>query len=227
MKTLLVFSCVAALVVGLNACNKTAVDPDQDGSARSAGVTSTSVTGPHNVTVVDASSLPAAVTTYISTNYAGATIKEALKDDKGNFAVAITVNNTLKLLLFKADGTFVKVADAKPKHAPGDSTHHRAPGDSTRHHAPGDSLHHPKPVAGDSAHHPRSQGPDATTVAVSSLPAAIPTYVNANYAGAVIDKAGQDKTTSDYVVAITTADKKRVVLLFGSDGTFKKALTRK
>ena len=228
MKALLVFSCVATLIVSLNACNRNSIDPSTaDASARSGGVTSTSLTGPHNLTAVDAATLPAAITSYISTNYTGATIKEALKDEKGDYVVAITVNSTIKLLLFKADGTFVKVAEGKPGRAPRDSANH-APGDSAHHpkHAPGDSLNHPRPPKADSANHPRpGQGPEVTNVAVSSLPATITSYINTTYAGATIDKAVQEKTSSDYLVAITTADKKRVVLLFGSDGTFKKAVT--
>lgn len=225
MKTLLVFSFVAALAVGMSSCNKTSVDPaDADASARTTATTSTSATGPLSVTVVDAASLPAAITTYITTNYAGATVKEALKDSNGDYAVAIVQNNILKLLLFKADGTFVKEADGR-KHGRRDSTHHM-PGDSL-HHPKGDSLHHPKPAPGDSAHHPKPTGPIATTVAVSSLPAAITTYISTNYAGATIEKAVQDTKSSDYIVAILTSDIKRALLLFGSDGTFKKVLLGK
>jgi hypothetical protein len=228
MKTLLVFSCVAALLVSLNACNRNSVDPTSDGSARTAGATSTTLTGPHNLTTVDVSSLPTAITTYISTNYAGATVKEAKKDEKGNYVVAITVDSKVKLLLFAADGTFVKMADGKPKHTPGDSTKHRSPGDSTHHRMPGDSIRHPKPTIGDSTHHPRpGQGPDLKEVAVSSLPAAITTYITTNYTGATINKAVQEAKSSDYIVSITTADSKRVLLLFGSDGTFKKAVSGK
>ncbi|WP_206170636.1 hypothetical protein [Spirosoma pollinicola] len=161
MKALLVFSCVAALVVSLNACNNNPVDPSAaDASARSAGVTSTSATGPRNLTAVDAATLPTAITTYISTNYAGATIKEALKDAQGNYVIAITVSSVVKVLAFKADGTFVKVLDGKrgPGHFPGDSTKH-APGDSLRQHFPGDSTHHApgdtlhQHFPGDSTHH--------------------------------------------------------------------------
>ncbi|GAB3808273.1 hypothetical protein GCM10028819_46970 [Spirosoma humi] len=227
MKALLMFSCVAALVVSLNACNRNSVDPDTaDASARLGGVVSTSLTGPHNLTVVEAATLPAAITTYITTNYAGATIKEALKDEKGNFLVAITVNSTLKLLQFKADGTFVKVVEGRPGRPPRDSANH-VPSDSAHHprHPHGDSLSHPKPPKADSANHPRpGKGPDVTTVAVSNLPAAITSYINTTYAGATIDKAVQEKMSGNYLVAITTADKKRVALLFGSDGTFKKAV---
>ncbi|GAB3955702.1 hypothetical protein GCM10028805_43910 [Spirosoma harenae] len=228
MKKLLLFSVVAALIGGLMSCSKNSVDPSADASARTTGTVSTSLTGPHNFTVVDASSLPAAITTFITTNYAGASVKEAVKDDKGNYLVAITLNNTLKLLLFKDDGTFVKEASAG-KRGPHDrdSTHHSK--DSTRHHAPGDSLGHPKRPMGDSLNHPRpgGTGPQATTVAVSSLPAAITSYVNTNYAGATIEKAVQDKPSSDYLILIVTTDKKRVLLLFSSDGTFKKALAGK
>lgn len=230
MKALLLFSCVATLVVSLNACNRSSVDPStSDASARSASVESTSLTGPHNLTVVETATLPAAIPTYITTNYAGATIKEALKDPKGNYVVAITLNSTLKLLLFKADGTFIKVAEGKPGRSPRDSANH-TPGDSAHHpkHAHGDSLNHPKPHKADSANRPRpGKGPDVTTVAVSSLPAAITTYISTNYAGATIDKAVQEKTSSDYLIAITTTDKKRVALLFASNGTFKKAVTGK
>lgn len=235
MKTWLGISCAVVVVVGLVSCNKTSLDPSVDGSARSSSVVSSSLTGPSSLTAVDVTSLPAAITTYITTNYAGSTIKEARKDVQGNFVVAITVNNTLKLLLFKADGTFVKEADRKPGHAPGDSTHHRAPGDSTHHRAPGDSLHHRmpgdsthhgKPTLGDSSHHPRGEGA-FTDVAVSSLPTTITSYVTTNYVGATINKAAQNTSTKEYAVSVTTADSKRIVLLFASDGTFKKALTRR
>ncbi len=225
MKTLLLLSCLAAFVVSLNACSSTAVDPaDTDATARTAGVLSTSLTGPHKLTVVAAASLPAAITTYITTTYAGATVKEALKDAQGNYIVAITVNGSGKLLLFNADGTFVKEADGMPHHVPGDSARNHVPSDSAKHHMPGDSSHHPKPAMGDSTHHPRpGQGPNVSVVAVSSLPAAITTYIATNYTGATIKEAIQEKTSGDYIIALTTTDGKRVLLVFGSDGTFKKA----
>ncbi|GAB3692321.1 hypothetical protein GCM10027592_11160 [Spirosoma flavus] len=224
MKTVLLFSCMLALVVGLNACNKTAVDPNVDGSARSASASGDSTKKPHSLTVVDVASLPANVTSYITTNYAGATIKEARKDKAGNFVVTITVSNSTKLLFFKADGTFVAEAGRKPGHSPGDST-------GPRKHTPGDSTHHPKPAHGDSTRHDRpggqGQGPGSATVAVSSLPAAITTYINTNYAGATINRAVQEPKNNDYLVLITTADNKRAMLEFASDGTFKRARTSK
>lgn len=226
MKALFVFSCMAALVLSLNACNHNAVDPSTtDGSARSSGVASGTATGPGSLTSVDVSKLPSAITTYINTNYAGATIKEAGTDPQGNYLVIITLNNELKLLAFKSDGTFIKElkgGKGRPMH--GDSLHHPK-GDSLHHPPmPGDSLHHPK---GDSLHH-KGPGPgpgaNVTVVAATDLPAAITTYINTNYAGATIEKAAKDNTTSDYIILIKTTDSKHVLLVFGSDGTFKKAV---
>lgn len=228
MKGFVVFSCVVAFVLGLNACTNNSVDPTTtDGAARTSSITSGTATGPHSLTTVDASSLPAAITSYISTNYTGATVKEAKKDGNGNYAVVITLNNMVKLLLFKADGTFVKELDGRHgpmqgdstrHHTRRDSTHHAMPGDSTHHHMPGDTTHRPKPG---------STGGGLTDVATSSLPAAVTSYVSTNYAGATIDKAGQEKKSGDYVVIITTSASKHVVLLFGSDGTFKKVFAGK
>lgn len=238
MKTLLVFSCVAAIVLGLNACNHNAVDPTSAASsARSSAIDSLSGSGPFSLTTVAVSSLPTAITTYISSNYGGATVKEAKKDAKGQYLVLITINSTIKVLIFSADGTFLKELSAPVKPAAGDSAHHPKrdstdhhkpfPGDSTHHpKTPGDSLHHPKPVAGDTTHHGGpGQGPGLTSVAISSLPATITSYITTNYAGSTIEKADQETKTSDYIVLIKTADNKRVLLLFGSDGTFKKAVS--
>lgn len=284
MKNLLIFSCAVAFALGLNACSHTAVDPvTSTGSARSSAIDSLTTGGPHSFTTIAVSSLPVAVTTYITTNYAGATIKDARQNAKGEYLVAITVNSTIKVLSFKADGTFVKELTARP--AKDDSTHHAGPNslttvavsslptaittyittnyagatikeaakDATGNYLvgilvnsnvkvlsfkadgtflkavggkpmAGDSTNHHKPTPGDTTHHTQ---PGSTTVAVSSLPAAIGTYISTNYSGATIERAGQEGTNKDYVVSILTADKKRVLLLFGSDGTFIKVLTHK
>ncbi len=85
-------SSLAALVVSLNACNNKAVDPSTVGAfARTAGVVSTSLAGLHNLTTVAVSSLPATITSYISTNYAGATIDKAVQEKtSSDYIVAIT-----------------------------------------------------------------------------------------------------------------------------------------
>ncbi len=63
-----------------------------------------------NYTAIEASALPAAVTTYITTNYAGATIRAAGKSTTGQFKVIVqpTTGRAVELL-FAADGTFVQV----------------------------------------------------------------------------------------------------------------------
>lgn len=60
-------------------------------------------------TLIQASTLPAAVTTYITTNYAGATIRAAGKNSTGQFKVVVqpATGRTVELL-FAADGTFVQ-----------------------------------------------------------------------------------------------------------------------
>ncbi len=68
------------------------------------------VRGTHgNYTAIEASTLPAAVTTYITTNYAGATIRAAGKSTTGQFKVIVqpTTGRAVELL-FAADGTFVQ-----------------------------------------------------------------------------------------------------------------------
>jgi len=69
------------------------------------------------LTKVEVSALPASVTSYISDHYAGAEIKIAATNDAGEYFVGITVNDTVKLLLFNADGTFNKELE-KPMKRP-------------------------------------------------------------------------------------------------------------
>ncbi|MEA5402021.1 PepSY-like domain-containing protein [Arcicella sp. DC2W] len=79
-------------------------------AARTAAVTDT-VTKQKcrgKITTVDPAALPAAIVTYISTNYAGATIKFAGTDTQGQYVVGITLNSVETGLLFDANGVFVK-----------------------------------------------------------------------------------------------------------------------
>ncbi|MEZ0540905.1 PepSY-like domain-containing protein [Fibrella arboris] len=63
-----------------------------------------------NYSVIDAATLPAPITSYISTNYAGSTIKVAGKNPTGQFKVIIQQsNNQLAELTFATDGTFIQV----------------------------------------------------------------------------------------------------------------------
>ena len=60
------------------------------------------------LTSVDPSTLPAAILTYISTNYAGSNIKFAGKDDKGQYVVGVNLNGVGTGLLFDATGKFIQ-----------------------------------------------------------------------------------------------------------------------
>lgn len=68
------------------------------------------------LTNVDAASLPAAITAYITKNYAGYTIKHAGKNDAGEYFVAIKQDTGApKVLQFDANGVF-KQEMAPPPH---------------------------------------------------------------------------------------------------------------
>ena len=60
------------------------------------------------LTTVEISALPAAITTYISANYATAEIKKAGTNTDGEYFVAILIDSKVKVLLFSADSTFSK-----------------------------------------------------------------------------------------------------------------------
>ncbi|OIN56408.1 PepSY-like domain-containing protein [Arsenicibacter rosenii] len=97
----------------MNACNndQSLVNPDDSATATATGAAraATDSAGFHSkkkLTKIETSALPAAITGYITTNYAGATVDYAAKDDDGNYFVGITQSGTRKALLFNADGTF-------------------------------------------------------------------------------------------------------------------------
>jgi hypothetical protein len=69
------------------------------------------------LTAIDPSALPATITSYINTNYAGSAIKFAGKDDKGQIVVGLTVGTVETGLLFDANGVFVKKLDNYGKKA--------------------------------------------------------------------------------------------------------------
>lgn len=64
-----------------------------------------------------------------------------------------------------------------------------------------------------------------TEIASANLPAAVSTYISANYAGAEIQFAGKD-TSGQIVVGLKLADGTHKGLLFNADGTFNKALEK-
>jgi len=82
----------------------------ESSTARTAAVNDTVTKGKckGKLTSIDIATLPSSITTYINTNYAGATIKFAGKDDKGKFVVGLSLNSVETGLLFDANGIFVQ-----------------------------------------------------------------------------------------------------------------------
>ena len=73
-----------------------------------------------NFTKIDVATLPAAVTSYVSTNYAGSTISQAGKNTAGQFVVVVKPASGREVaLLFAADGKFIQVLSQK--RGPGNS----------------------------------------------------------------------------------------------------------
>ncbi len=198
MKKFLLLGVVAA-GFGLFGCTKNppALDP-LDASAARATATDSTGFGRRKITEVAVSALPASVTAYVTTNYAGATIEKAGKDELGNVLVFLKTSAGPKALLFDASGVFKQEVATKGPHGGG-------PG------GPGGP-----------------HGPDhGTQIAPKDLPSAIGSYVSANYAGATVDFAVLD-STKGYVVMLTlnTQPAQRKTLLFNLDGTFNKELQR-
>jgi hypothetical protein len=80
----------------------------QASAARTAAVNDTVTKGKckGKLTSIDVATLPATIVTYINANYAGAVIKFAGKDDKGQIVVGLTVGTVETGLLFDEKGVF-------------------------------------------------------------------------------------------------------------------------
>lgn len=198
---------LTVLGVGLYGCNRDqqvqSITPDSDSSvsATSTARLASDSSGffcKKNVTKIAVTDLPAAVTSYITTTYAGATVEYAAKDDTGNFLVAIKQNDEAKALLFNADGTFNEELSLK-----GGGGKHGGRGGKGRDHGSKGSLEQ---------------------IAVTDLPTAITEYISANYAGAELKTAAKDSARG-YFVMIVVSDQSKT-LLFNTDGTFNKEVTK-
>ncbi len=82
----------------------------QASAARTAAVNDTVTKGKckGKLTSIDVATLPSTIITYINANYAGAVIKFAGKDDKGQIVVGLTVGTVETGLLFDANGVFIQ-----------------------------------------------------------------------------------------------------------------------
>lgn len=204
MKKALLIALVV-VVAGLYGCNQgqQSVSPESDSSlsATSTARLASDSSGffcRKKVTKIAVNELPATVSSYITTTYAGAAIDYAAKDDSGNFLVAITQNGEPKALLFNADGSF------------------------------NDELALKEP--GGKKGGPRGKGPGPgkkgilEQIALTDLPAAITSYISANYAGAELKTAAKDSTRG-YLVMIVVSEQAKT-LLFNPDGTFNTEVSK-
>jgi hypothetical protein len=116
-KVLFLFAVVSGFF--LTSCNNQEIAPDsiddvlasvEASAARTAAVNDTVTKGKckGKLTSIEIASLPATITTYINTNYAGSTIKFAGKDEKGQIVVGVSLNSVETGLLFDANGVFVQ-----------------------------------------------------------------------------------------------------------------------
>ncbi len=149
---------------------------------------------------VAASALPAAVQTYLSTNYSGYIFNKAfvVKDTTGTvkgYVVIINYNGKPVGLLFGADGTFTKVLEQREK---GDI-------DGPGWHRGGRFDHR--------------DGQHRDTVAITALPAAITSYFSANYASDTLIRAYK---TIDSGYVVISKNGGVYATLFSSTGAFIK-----
>jgi hypothetical protein len=126
------------------------------------------------------SSLPAIVTSYISSNYSGSTFQKAfsVKDQAGTlqgYVVIINFNGNPVGLKFDAGGAFVQVLEQREGHDLLGGGWHKG------------------------GHFDNRDGRQRDTIAISTLPASITSYFAANYAGDTLVRASRTRD-SGYVV---------------------------
>lgn len=202
MKKILLLCLIAVSLSGLYSCNSDnqAVEPDEEilGQARMGAQASGQNSG-SAVTPVSVSALPAAITTYITSKYAGYTAHKAAKSADGSFLVVIkNAAGEHKALSFGATGAFQQEVAFMGGRKGKD---HNRPGG------------------------PHERGPKSfSAIDVASLPAAITSYVTSKYASSTISGAAQNAEKL-YVVFVKTPTSK-ILLEFNADGTFKQEIVR-
>lgn len=203
MKKILLICLMALSLVGIYSCNNSnsSVDPattdDLLGEARVGALASGQGSG-SAVTPLSVSALPAKVTAYIASNYAGYTAERAGKDADGNILVVIENSaKDHKALLFGADGSFKQEVAFMGGRGKG------------RNKENGPGVRGPKSF---------------TAIDVASLPATITNAISSSYASSTISGAAQNAEKL-YVVFVKTTSGK-VLLEFNADGTFKQVIQR-
>ena len=196
MKIKIILTFLLSASMALYSCDKNEVEPTDDASLLelallgtagdgSGTATSTTTSGSNRCSFsqVAVTDLPTAIASYITANYAGATIVRAGKRDASGYMVQIKkADGTSTVLAFDATGNFVSEKG-----------------------------------------HPKNHG---TPIAATELPAAISTYITANYSGANVAKAMRD-AAGNYTVAVKKSDGTFVDLGFDTNGNFTSEVTVK
>lgn len=146
------------------------------------------------------SALPASVTTYISTNYSGASFSKAfvLKSRTSvttGYVVVIYYNNKPVGLQFDADGNFLKVLEQREK------------GDLE-----GPGYH-------DGGNYDDRNGEQKDTIALTSLPSLITSYFSTNYSSDTLIKAFRNKDNS---IIVLSKNNGVYATVFTASGSFVK-----
>lgn len=207
MNKYLIFALSAFIAIVVAACNQTGVSPADSalgtlatariGGVMSSSATSCSATRGNSETVITASQLPAAVLTYLRTNFAGYTLVQAeqgtsRRDGATYYEVKFTLNGVTKELHF--DMTGVVIAPS-PK---GDGKGDGGKGDGGK-----------------------GRPSNEVVITVDKLPAAVITYLNTNFAGYIITEAerGTDPTGAVYYEVKFTLNGVKKVIHFNAAGT--------
>jgi len=152
---------------------------------------------------IAASALPGSVLTYLSTNYAGYSFQKGfvIKDSSGTvggYVVIISYNGKPVGLLFDASGNFQRVLEQ------------RESGD----------------IAGKGWHEGGRfcdrDGSHRDTIALSSLPSAVSTYMTSNYPADTLLRAYLNRDSS---ILVVSKDNGLFATLFSSSGTFIKRVS--
>ncbi|MDB5118913.1 MAG: hypothetical protein JWN56_131 [Sphingobacteriales bacterium] len=150
-------------------------------------------------TEVANASLSAAITSYLSTNYAGYTFKKAFSitnkttNTLDSYIVAILFNSNPVAIKFDASGNFVKVMELREGHEfdPGDD---KGPHRGKEHDGDDHGRH-----LGDLFGH--RDGLNRDTIAISALPAVIKLYFVANYSADTLAHAEKNRDSSTVVIS--------------------------
>lgn len=152
----------------------------------------------HHRDSVAFSSLPAAVTNYLTANYSGYTFQKAFtdKDTSGNtagYVVIIQYNTNPVGLKFDATGAFTKVLEQRDgQDLDGHGWHH------------GDAFDD-------------RDGMRRDTVALSALPSSVTSYFTANFAQDTLVRAYENRDSS---IAVLSTDNGAFATVFDANGAF-------